>query len=320
LPCSIEPTPGEVDIPLEDPIKPFNTAEYKVLSKKIEEVKVPSTAPASGDHTPSSSQASSKNTSMATKVISQLDADLSSERNATSKVKNEITEKTEKIKRSTKRITELDEMIKKADELIENKEQAQRALEKRLKTLNSDIRSLSAAQDAENKLYREYETLKASTLEKQTELSLLKTNITELQKFSDEKTAQGEEIDDELAKVKKKVDTVKRSATIDKSELQQELSQLRGEVDELQMQVNNTSDNSLEKVLTQTQEALETLKRKSKAEIDIMDKYQNTINRHGEIDRQYTQLKIQYDEEIAELTKKLNAENDEVRARLRESE
>ena len=60
----------------------------------------------------------------------------------------------------------------------------------------------------------------------------------------------------------------------------------------MQIQVNSANENNLERVLTQTQDALETLKARSKSEIDVMDKYQSCINQHAEIDKNYTEMKL----------------------------
>ena len=67
----------------------------------------------------------------------------------------------------------------------------------------------------------------------------------------------------------------------------------------MQIQVNSANGNNLERVLTQTQNALETLKARSKTEIDAMDKYQSCIHQHAKIDNNYTDMKLQLDEQIA---------------------
>ena len=126
-----------------------------------------------------------------------------------------------------------------------------------------------------------------------------------MEKFSNEKTDQVDECDEELAKLKKRMEQVKRSNTYDRSELQQETLSLKSDIDTMQIQVNSANENNLERVLTQTQDALETLKARSKSEIDVMDKYQSCINQHAEIDKNYTEMKLQLDEQIAQLQAKL---------------
>ena len=126
-----------------------------------------------------------------------------------------------------------------------------------------------------------------------------------MEKFSNEKTDQVDECDEELAKLKKRMEQVKRSNTYDRSELQQETLSLKSDIDTMQIQVNSANENNLERVLTQTQDALETLKARSKSEIDVMDKYQSCINQHAEIDKNYTEMKLSLDEQIAQLQAKL---------------
>ena len=86
----------------------------------------------------------------------------------------------------------------------------------------------------------------------------------------------------------------------------------------MQIQVNSANGNNLERVLTQTQNALETLKARSKTEIDAMDKYQSCIHQH-KIDNNYTDMKLQLDEQIAQLGAKLQTKVQEVEKKLLQS-
>ena len=84
------------------------------------------------------------------------------------------------------------------------------------------------------------------------------------------------------------MDNIRRGITIDKSQLADELGSLQTDVEILQTQAKNTNQNQLEKVLTYTQEALDGLKKRSATESDIMEKYQYAIDRHNDIDKNYT--------------------------------
>ncbi|OMJ92848.1 hypothetical protein SteCoe_4297 [Stentor coeruleus] len=309
-----EPLPCTMDINndpeiLEDPIKPFNEGEYKVLSKpavkeeekKVNEVSLPAPAP-----------------SAYTQQVSTLETELKQTRDENKKYRSQLEDKEAELERVKGKIVELEGVLNKLESECDDKRKIEKNLKEQLTEKTNKISELKALQEDENKLYQEYESLRAKCLEKETELSLLKTEIENMEKLAKEKVQQTEQIEKEIEKVKSEIDQTKQKYSRTKSEMHDQFLKLSTEVDvlqkELQSKERDSSVVSLEALLAFTQDNLEILKKRSRLENDLLKQYQEANERLIQLDNKYTEMKIQYENDLAELRRKTDNELRELEA------
>ncbi|OMJ82312.1 hypothetical protein SteCoe_17027 [Stentor coeruleus] len=309
-----EPLPCNFDIDdnpeaLEDPIKPFGEGEYKVLSKpavkeeekKTPEVTLPTLAP-----------------SAYTQQVSTLETELKQTRDENKKYRNQLEDKEAEIDRVKSKIIDLESVLNKLEVECDEKRKVEKTLKEQLTEKTNKISELKALQEDENKLYQEYEGLRAKCLEKETELSLLKTEIENMEKLAKEKVQQTEQIEKDIEKVKNEIDQTKQKYSRTKSEMHDQFLKLSTEVDvlqkELQSKERDSSVVSLEALLTFTQDNLEILKKRSRLENDLLKQYQEANERLIQLDNKYTEMKIQYENDLAELRRKTDNELRELEA------
>ncbi|OMJ78199.1 hypothetical protein SteCoe_22045 [Stentor coeruleus] len=294
---------------LEDPIKPFGEGEYKVLSKpsakeeekKIPEVTIPAPAP-----------------SAYTQQVSTLETELKQTRDENKKYRSQLEDKEAELDRVKGKIGELEGVLSKLESECDEKRKVEKNLKEQLTEKTNKIAELKALQEDENKLYQEYESLRAKCLEKETELSLLKTEIENMEKLAKEKVQQTEQIEKEIEKVKNEIDQTKQKYSRTKSEMHDQFLKLSTEVDvlqkELQSKERDSSVVSLEALLIFTQDNLEILKKRSRLENDLLKQYQEANERLIQLDNKYTEMKIQYENDLAELRRKTDNELRELEA------
>ena len=309
LPCNFDN--DDPEIPEDHPIKPFNENEYKVLSKppaKEEEKKAepaPVTLPAP---TPSAY----------TQQVSTLETELKQTRDENKKYRNQLEDKEAELEKVKAKITELEAVLGKLEVECDDKRKVEKGLKEQLTEKTNKIAELKALQEDENKLYQEYESLRAKCLEKETELSLLKTEIENMEKLAKEKVQQTEQIEKEIEKVKNEIDQTKQKYSRTKSEMHDQFLKLSTEVDvlqkELQSKERDSSVVSLEALLTFTQDNLEILKKRNRLENDLLKQYQEANERLIQLDNKYTEMKIQYENDLAELRRKTDNELRELEA------
>lgn len=309
LPCTLD-TLDEGD-PLEDPIKPFLENEYKVLSKptvkeeekKNNDIVLPTPPPPPSAYT---------------QQVSTLETELKQTRDENKKYRSQLEDKEAELERVKAKIMDLEGILNKLESECEEKRKVEKNLKEQLNEKTNKIAELKALQEDENKLYQEYETLRAKCLEKETELSLLKTEIENMEKLAKEKVQQTEQIEKEIEKVKTEIDQTKQKYSRTKSEMHDQFLKLSTEVDvlqkELQSKERDSSVVSLEALLTFTQDNLEILKKRSKLENDLLKQYQETNERLIQLDNKYTEMKIQYENDLAELRRKTDNELRELEA------
>lgn len=305
LPCTLDKSNEDDD---ENPIKPFAENEYKVLSKPQvveEEKKVQVEIPAP---TPSAY----------TQQVSTLESELKQTRDENKKYRSQLEDKEAELERVKNKISELEVVLGKLDQECDEKRKTEKVLKDQLAEKTNKIAELKALQEDENKLYQEYESLRAKCLEKETELSLLKTEIENMEKLSKEKADQTKQIEKEIEKVKNEIDQTKQKYSRTKSEMHDQFLKLSTEVDvlqkELQSKERDSSVVSLEALLTFTQDNLEILKKRSKLENDLLKQYQEANERLIQLDNKYTEMKIQYENDLAELRRKTDNELRELEA------
>lgn len=297
------------DDPENDQIKPFTESEYKVLSKpgdKIEEekkqkIEIPLATP-----------------SAYTQQVTNLESELKQTRDENKKYRNQLEDKEAELEKIKTKINDLEGVLTKLDQECEDKRKIEKNLKDQLAEKTSKIAELKALQEDENKLYQEYEGLRAKCLEKETELSLLKTEIENMEKLAKEKIQQTEQIEKEIEKVKNEIDQTKQKYSRTKSEMHDQFLKLSTEVDvlqkELQSKERDSSVVSLEALLTFTQDNLEILKKRSRLENDLLKQYQEANERLIQLDNKYTEMKIQYENDLAELRRKTDNELRELEA------
>jgi serine/threonine protein kinase len=307
LPCNLDNL-DDVEIPEDNPIKPFNENEYKVLSKpavKEEEKKVEAPLP---PPTPSAY----------TQQVSTLETELKQTRDENKKYRNQLEDKEAELEKVKSKIAELEGVLNKLEVECDDKRKVEKGLKEQLTEKTNKIAELKALQEDENKLYQEYETLRAKCLEKETELSLLKTEIENMEKLAKEKVQQTEQIEKEIEKVKNEIDQTKQKYSRTKSEMHDQFLKLSTEVDvlqkELQSKERDSSVVSLEALLTFTQDNLEILKKRNRLENDLLKQYQEANERLIQLDNKYTEMKIQYENDLAELRRKTDNELRELEA------
>ena len=307
LPCNLDLN-EDIDLSEDNPIKPFAENEYKVLSKpavKEEEKKVGVPLPAP---TPSAY----------TQQVTTLESELKQTRDENKKYRNQLDDKEAELERVKNKITELEGVLSKLEQECEEKRKVEKGLKEQLTEKTNKISELKALQEDENKLYQEYESLRAKCLEKETELSLLKTEIENMEKLAKEKVQQTEQIEKEIEKVKTEIDQTKQKYSRTKSEMHDQFLKLSTEVDvlqkELQSKERDSSVVSLEALLTFTQDNLEILKKRSRLENDLLKQYQEANERLIQLDNKYTEMKIQYENDLAELRRKTDSELRELEA------
>ena len=305
LPCTLDKNNDDDD---ENPIKPFAENEYKVLSKPQvieEEKKAPVEIPAA---TPSAY----------TQQVSTLESELKQTRDENKKYRSQLEDKEAELERVKNKISELEVVLGKLDQECDEKRKTEKVLKDQLAEKTNKIAELKALQEDENKLYQEYESLRAKCLEKETELSLLKTEIENMEKLSKEKADQTKQIEKEIEKVKNEIDQTKQKYSRTKSEMHDQFLKLSTEVDvlqkELQSKERDSSVVSLEALLTFTQDNLEILKKRSKLENDLLKQYQEANERLIQLDNKYTEMKIQYENDLADLRRKTDNELRELEA------
>jgi serine/threonine protein kinase len=311
LPCNLEKG-DEVDE--DQTVKPFSESEFKVLSKPAEEEKKAQT-PA---HPTPKLEIPAAAPSAYTQQVSTLESELKQTRDENKKYRSQLEDKEAELERVKSKITELESVLTKLDQECEEKRKTEKLLKDQLAEKTSKIAELKALQEDENKLYQEYESLRAKCLEKETELSLLKTEIENMEKLAKEKVQQTEQIEKEIEKVKSEIDQTKQKYSRTKSEMHDQFLKLSTEVDvlqkELQSKERDSSVVSLEALLTFTQDNLEILKKRSKLENDLLKQYQEANERLIQLDNKYTEMKIQYENELAELRRKTDNELRELEA------
>ena len=307
LPCSFD-TNDDPDT-MDDPIKPFVETEFKVLSKptvkeeekKIVETIIPASAP-----------------SAYTQQVSTLETELKQTRDENKKYRNQLEDKEAELERVKAKIIDLEGVLNKLESECDEKRKVEKTLKEQLTEKTNKIAELKALQEDENKLYQEYESLRAKCLEKETELSLLKTEIENMEKLAKEKAQQTEQIEKDIERVKSEIDQTKQKYSRTKSEMHDQFLKLSTEVDvlqkELQSKERDSSVVSLEALLTFTQENLEILKKRSRLENDLLKQYQEANERLIQLDNKYTEMKIQYENDLAELRRKTDNELHELEA------
>ena len=303
LPCNLDN--DDPEIPEDHPIKPFNENEYKVLSKppvKEEEKKVESSPINLPTPTPSAY----------TQQVSTLETELKQTRDENKKYRNQLEDKEAELEKVKAKITELEAVLSKLEGECDDKRKVEKGLKEQLSEKTNKIAELKALQEDENKLYQEYESLRAKCLEKETELSLLKTEIENMEKLSKEKVQQTDQIEKDIEKVKNEIDQTKQKYSRTKSEMHDQFLKLSTEVDvlqkELQSKERDSSVVSLEALLTFTQDNLEILKKRNRLENDLLKQYQEANERLIQLDNKYTEMKIQYENDLAELRRKTDNE------------
>ena len=300
LPCSLEPTGTEVNT--EDPIKPFEESEYKVLTK--EETPQSEPEPAQKEPPPASSNY--------TEQLSILESELKHTKEENKKYKDTLQEKENEYQTMQSKIKELQSALTKLETDCQNKKQVEKSLKEQLNQKTNKIAELKALQEDENKLYQEYERVRSKCLEKETELTLLKTEIENMEKLSEEKNQQTQDLDKEIQKVKDEIDSTKQKYSKTKSEMQEQYLQLSTDVELLQNELHSkerdSSVVSLESLLTYTQENLEILQKRSRIENELLKQYQEASERLAQLDNKYTEMKLQYDKDLAEIKKKSEKE------------
>ena len=306
LPCTLEKSPNDTDT---DQIKPISEGEFKVLSKpavKVEEekkqkIEIPLATP-----------------SAYTQQVTNLETELKQTRDENKKYRNQLEDKEAELERIKSKINDLEGVLTKLDQECEDKRKVEKTLKDQLAEKTSKISELKALQEDENKLYQEYEGLRAKCLEKETELSLLKTEIENMEKLAKEKIQQTEQIEKDIDKVKNEIDQTKQKYSRTKSEMHDQFLKLSTEVDvlqkELQSKERDSSVVSLEALLTFTQDNLEILKKRSRLENDLLKQYQEANERLIQLDNKYTEMKIQYENDLAELRRKTDNELRELEA------
>ena len=309
LPCNFDN--DDPEIPEDHPIKPFNENEYKVLSKppaKEEEKKAEPAPVTLPTPTPSAY----------TQQVSTLETELKQTRDENKKYRNQLEDKEAELEKVKGKITELEAVLSKLEVECDDKRKIEKGLKEQLTEKTNKIAELKALQEDENKLYQEYESLRAKCLEKETELSLLKTEIENMEKLAKEKVQQTEQIEKEIEKVKNEIDQTKQKYSRTKSEMHDQFLKLSTEVDvlqkELQSKERDSSVVSLEALLTFTQDNLEILKKRNRLENDLLKQYQEANERLIQLDNKYTEMKIQYENDLAELRRKTDNELRELEA------
>ena len=247
-----------------------------------------------------------------------MESELKQTRDENKKYRSQLEDKEAELERVKNKISELEVVLGKLDQECDEKRKTEKVLKDQLAEKTNKIAELKALQEDENKLYQEYESLRAKCLEKETELSLLKTEIENMEKLSKEKADQTKQIEKEIEKVKNEIDQTKQKYSRTKSEMHDQFLKLSTEVDvlqkELQSKERDSSVVSLEALLTFTQDNLEILKKRSKLENDLLKQYQEANERLIQLDNKYTEMKIQYENDLADLRRKTDNELRELEA------
>eukprot|EP00359_Climacostomum_virens_P009954 CAMPEP_0204905458 /NCGR_PEP_ID=MMETSP1397-20131031/5431_1 /ASSEMBLY_ACC=CAM_ASM_000891 /TAXON_ID=49980 /ORGANISM="Climacostomum Climacostomum virens, Strain Stock W-24" /LENGTH=720 /DNA_ID=CAMNT_0052074341 /DNA_START=38 /DNA_END=2197 /DNA_ORIENTATION=- len=333
LPCGLEPTADEP--PLEDPIKPFQETEYRIVSKPsassekkavpvIEESKV---ASPTDPNTPKTSNLSvddrrSRNAaSNYSEALLSLENDLRMSRTENSSAKTQLELKESELQAVNRKIKELELRLHDLETEYSEKKQNEERLRDQLREKNQELIKYSSLQEDENRLYAELESLKAQYLEKNTALNLLKAEVENIELLNKEKVSHITELETEVSRLKDEIESSKQKLSKSKSELNDRMFQLNTEVELLQQELQTkTRDNgvgTLESLLKYVQENLEKLMSKSMKESELVKQYTSSHDRLFTVELQYTEMKLKYDADLAALKRKMEADLSETEARAK---
>mmetsp|Transcript_11098 Transcript_11098/g.11129 ORF Transcript_11098/g.11129 Transcript_11098/m.11129 type:complete len:414 (+) Transcript_11098:775-2016(+) len=304
LPCQLEAGDETSDIASEDPIKPFQETEYRVLSKinnPREEEKKIEVVPSPQHKSPSPVKQAKQ------QAPSNLENELKQTRDENKKFQEQIDDKEAELSRVNTRIQELENIVAKLDAEYEDKRKMEKSLKEQLAEKSSRNAELVGLQEDESKLYTEYEGLRAKCVEKETELNLLKTEIENMEKLSKEKTQQASDLERDVDRVKSDIDQTKMKYNKSKSEIQEQFAKISGEIDELQRSLGNkdrdSSVVSVEALLAFTQENLDILKNRARVENELLKQYQDANERLIQLDNKYSEMRLAYENYLSELKK-----------------
>jgi serine/threonine protein kinase len=334
LPCGLEPTSDEP--PLDDPIKPFEESEYRLISTPVadnrpdsaslEETKLSPPPPeVPQPKSPALASVDSRHSRSAagtySDTLSILENDLKQSRTENSSAKTQLELKEAELQAVNRKIKELELRLHDLEVEYTDKRQNEERLRDQLREKNQELIKYSSLQEDENRLYAELEGLKAQFLEKNTALNLLKAEVENIELLNKEKVSQITELETEVSRLKDEIEQSKQKLSKSKSELNDRMFQLNTEVELLQQELQTkTRDNgvgTLESLLKFVQENLEKLMGRSMKESELVKQYTSSHDRLFTVELQYTEMKLKYDADIAALKRKMETDLTETEVRAK---
>jgi serine/threonine protein kinase len=333
LPCGLEPTADEP--PLDDPIKPFDESEYRLLSTPVadnrsestslEETKSSALPEVIQPKSPAAVSVDNRRSRSAagtfSDTLSILETDLKQSRTENSSAKTQLELKEAELQAVNRKIKELELRLHDLEVEYTDKRQNEERLRDQLREKNQELIKYSSLQEDENRLYAELEGLKAQFLEKNTALNLLKAEVENIELLNKEKVSQITELETEVSRLKDEIEQSKQKLSKSKSELNDRMFQLNTEVELLQQELQTkTRDNgvgTLESLLKFVQENLEKLMGRSMKESELVKQYTSSHDRLFTVELQYTEMKLKYDADLAALKRKMETDLTETEARAK---
>lgn len=306
LPCLLDSAEEPTEVAIEDPIKPFQETEYRVLSKPNQREEEKKVEPVVSAQLPNTSSPSKQLTKQPT-TANNLDIELKQTRDENKKYQAAIDDKEAELRSIGSRMQELESTVARLESEYEEKKKTEKELKDQLADKSSRNAELIELQASENQLYNEYEGLRTKCFEKETELNLLKTEIETLEKSAKENTHQTEGLERDINRVRAEVDQVKQKHNRTKAEIQEQFNKLTSELEDLKRTVNSkdrdSSVVSLEALLSFTQENLIILKNRAKVENELLKQYQDANEKLVELDNRYAEMRLTYENYMNELQK-----------------
>jgi serine/threonine protein kinase len=338
LPCNLE---GDTDeIASEDPIKPFNENEYRVISRGNEEVKtpvqeeakkisainlkaVPQTTPRSGPTTPrmltpsSSRKQISRNESPTKDPAAPAEASPQARNdNATTKTQLETAEAD--IATVNRRIKELEGTLQTLEVDYAEKRQAEERLKVQSAERTSYLLKLLELQEEDARLYSELEDLKTQCFEKNTALNALKAKIDNLDLLIKEHSSQSSDVEREVSRLREEIEQCKDLYTKTKTDQQRRVTELQGEAQSLErMMVNKGTESGgpAESLLKLVKENLDLMALKTSKDLELFVQFNSSQDRLYAIELQLAELKTN---EPHRDTPKPNINIEEIKGKLQD--
>lgn len=308
LPCNLY----EDDVAAEDPIKPFNENEYRVISKGVEEAKVSvpqveevkkvplinlkgATPARSGPSTPrmqtTPSSARSKQTSSRNESPSKEPPQSEASRNDYFSTKSQIEATDAEIAQVNRRIKELEGTLQSLEVDYTEKKQT----EDRIKVQNAErttyVLKLLELQEEDARLYSELEDLKIQCTEKNSALNGLKTKLDNLDQLIKEHSSHSSDIDREVNRIREEIEQCKQLYTKTKTEQLRKINDLQAEALNSERTYSREANSPGEVLFKLVKENLDLLATKTAKDLELFVQFNSNQDRLYAIELQLAELK-----------------------------